>query len=117
MAFSDDMKELAVDLTSEFSEGATCTILHGDRSYDTESGNVDTAPNNVVVPLCIVKGSKGFYKKEDFEQASIVITVAGNNLSGVEVQVGHKINIDDEDHEICAISFDMYGALFTVGLR
>ncbi len=121
MSFSDDMKELAVELTDEFADNLMCTIHYGDKSYSSESGLVTVSSNpddSVEVPRCMYGVSKAYFKKEDFLKASAILAVSGHYFNYEDVvKIGSSVQFaDGSTMKICAKAFDATNILFEFGL-
>ena len=116
--FSDEMKELAVELTDEFSEGKTCIVRYGSKGYDSNSGLVTAGVTEVTVPRCMYNFSQSYFKKEDFTKASAILAVSGHYFNYEDVvSVGSTVHFSDgKSMSVCAKDFDANRVLFEFGL-
>ncbi len=116
LSFAEEMQELAVELTTEFSEDigdSTLHILTG-KTRDTETGIHVKTWSTEVAPMVYSDISEKEVADGSYRIAHMKCTVAGNNLLS-EPKQDYLIEMPDGTvHRIVDVKWDQYKAAYTM---
>ncbi len=114
MTFGSEIREVAQELTEEFSEelGMSTLVYVDSQTYDTETGSSSETTTSKAAYMTFTKIESAEVSDESFIKKHQKVIVAGDDLDSAPSSGDRVIKFSGSEHRIVSVNVDQYKAAY-----